>query len=42
MGEEDALVCAKSLVLERYKRNTNFKDCKIQRLFLNAIDVSKR
>lgn len=38
----DALACAILLAFERFKRNINYKDCGIERLFLNATVALKR
>lgn len=41
-GEGDALACAMSLAFERFKRNIIYKDCEMERLFLNATVALKR
>lgn len=41
-AEGDALAWAISLAFERFQRDIYYKDCRIEKLFLNATDALKR
>lgn len=38
----DELACAISLAFQRYKRNIHYKDCGIEKPFLNTVGALKR
>lgn len=41
-AEGDTLACAIFLAFERYKRSINYKDCGIEKLYLNVIGALRR